>query len=75
MKSRKFSQKLKLNKTTVSNLSNQEMNGIEGAGTYTCSFTYSCTCNTVAAPCTGTCASCVSVHTGCQDCTIPACPV
>lgn len=75
MKPKKLSRKLSLKKTTVSNLSDQEMNVAEGGGTWTCSFTMSCTCETVASPCTHTCANCVSVHTGCENCTIPACDV
>lgn len=75
MKPKKLSHKLTLKKTTVSNLSEKEMNGVDGGATWTCSFTYSCTCNTVAAPCTNTCVTCVSIHTGCDNCTVPACPV
>jgi hypothetical protein len=76
MKQKKLSQKLRLKKATISNLSNQEMNMAEGGKKtkFTTSWLLSCSCNSLCAPCSYTCDTCVSVNTGCQDCTSPHCP-
>jgi hypothetical protein len=77
MKTKKMSKKLSLNKLTITNIGNEEMQAVEGGDSWTCSFTYSCSCDTFCF-CSNTCETCVcvSVQTGCYpNCTIPACPI
>jgi len=77
MKKKKFTRKLSLKKTTISNLSSQEMEVAEGGGTYyTCASVCTCypVCTIYRTNC-NSCAPCESVDTGCYpNCTAFPCP-
>jgi hypothetical protein len=72
MKPKQLSRKLSLNKTTIYNLNDEQMNQVEGGASLLCSAATNCL--TICGSCS-ICDTCVSVHTGCYPkCTVPACP-